>query len=142
MSHSHQGFEFFDHTADVGVRVTGRSLSELFVHAAQALVSLWVEDSPAHSTQQRPIALHADSVEGLLVAWLTQLIVWFDAGRFVPATYALTKISDTSLDANIAGELFDPKRHRCGVEVKGVTRHQFRVSQNPGGWEAILIFDV
>ena len=135
-------FEFFDHTADVGVLITGKTLAELFTHAACALVSLWVEDSPVHSTQQRPIVLQADSVEALLRAWLTQLILWFDSERFVPSTYTLNNVSPTFLQGNIGGELFDPKRHRCGVEVKGVTRHQFEVKRLNDHWEARLILDV
>ena len=43
---SGKGYEFFEHTADVGLHVSGVTLEDLFVHAAQGLFELLVEDSP------------------------------------------------------------------------------------------------
>ena len=36
---SHKGYEFFEHTADAGVRVYGKTLRELFVNAAAGLTA-------------------------------------------------------------------------------------------------------
>jgi len=137
------GFEFLDHTADVGLRATGASLSELFVHAARGLVALLAEDSAAAPAETRSVTITAESVEDLLSAWLTDVLVWFDAERFLPAAFRLDVVTDTVLRGQVDGERFDPERHVSGVEVKGVTRHQFLVGRTPdGGWEARIIFDV
>ena len=40
-----RGYEFFDHTADIGIRAQGSTLSELFVRMAQGLTELLAEDS-------------------------------------------------------------------------------------------------
>jgi len=136
------GYEFFEHTADVGMRVRGASLAELFIHAAQGLVALVAEDSAIRPTESRPVALAASSVEELLQAWLTEFIVWFDVECFLPGAYELEAVSATSLRGRVRGERFDPARHTHGTEVKGVTRHQFRVEKADGHWEAQLIFDV
>ena len=137
-----KGHEFFEHTADVGMRAWGATLAGLFVHAAQGLVALVAEDSAIQPTESRPVALSASSVEELLQTWLTELLVWFDAERFLPGAYDLEAISATSLRGHVQGERFDPARHTHGTEVKGVTRHQFRVEQRNGRWEATVIFDV
>jgi len=39
MSH----YKLFDHTADIGVEVTGRTRKELFVNAAEALFDIMLE---------------------------------------------------------------------------------------------------
>ena len=137
-----KGYEFFEHTADVGMHAWGGSLAELFAHAAQGLVALVAEDSAIRPAEARTVRLGAPSVESLLHAWLTELLMWFDTDRFLPAEYALGSVSATALEGEVRGERFDPARHTYGTEVKGVTRHQFRVEQRDGKWEATLIFDV
>ncbi|MBI2105012.1 MAG: archease [Candidatus Omnitrophica bacterium] len=136
------GYEFFEHTADVGMRASGGSLAELFAHAARGLVALVAEDSAIRPAETRAVRLRAASVEALLRAWLSELLMWFDTDRFLPAEYALGAVSATALEGEVRGERFDPARHTYGTEVKGVTRHQFRVEQRDGGWTANVIFDV
>lgn len=136
------GYEFFEHTADVGMVATGETLEELLVHCAQGLVRLIAEESAVEPKESRLVELHARSAEALLREWLTQLIVWFDAERFLPSRYELSSVSATVLRGRVSGEQFDPSRHVHGVEVKGVTRHQFLVEQRGGRWHARLIFDV
>ena len=137
-----KGYEFFEHTADVGMRAWGATLAELFIHAAQGLVALVAEDSAIRPTESRPVTLSASSIEELLQAWLTELLVWFDAEGFLPGAYDLESVNATALRGRIQGERFDPAQHTHGTEVKGITRHQFRVEQINGRWEARLIFDV
>lgn len=135
-------YEFFEHTADTGLRAYGRTLEELFVNAARGLVELLVENSPVAGTEPRMIALSASSVDQLLQKWLKELLFWFATERFLPASFHLDTVTETEVRGRIAGERFDPRRHAQGTEVKGVTYHQFRVEQMPEGWEASVIFDV
>ncbi|MBI3292466.1 MAG: archease [Elusimicrobia bacterium] len=139
---SDKGYEFFEHTADVGLRAYGATLEELFVHAAQGLITLLVEDSSISPKEVRPITLDADSVEELFRMWLKELLFWFNTDRFLPGTYQLDEITGASLRARLTGERFDPSRHLHGVEVKGVTYHELSVRPVNGGWEARVIFDV
>ena len=137
-----KGYEFFEHTADVGMRASGGSLAELFAHAARGLVALVAEDSALRPVETRAVRLRAASVEKLLHAWLSELLMWFDTDRFLPVDYALGPVSSTALQGEVRGERFDPARHIYGTEVKGVTRHQFQVEQRNGRWTATIIFDV
>ena len=138
---SEKGYEFFDHTADVGLRVWGGSLEELFTRAGQALTTLLVEDSTVAATQERSVALSASSVDSLLRVWLSELLVWFSTDHFLAGGYAL-KVTPTQLSGRVQGERFDASRHLCGTEVKGVTRHQLSVTQEAGRWTAQVILDV
>ncbi len=137
-----QGYEFFEHTADVGMRVYGASLRELFAYAAKGLTTLWVESSSIASSETRPITLTADSVEELFGAWLKELLFWFATDRFLPAEAAFETVTPTQLTGRVSGERFDPARHAAGTEVKGLTYHQFEIKHIANGWEARVIFDV
>ena len=139
---SDKGYRFFDHTADVGLTATGKTMGELFTHAAQGLVELLVGESQIASQDTRTIQLQASSVEELLAAWLKELLYWFSTDRFLPAVYQLDEAGRTELRGRIIGETFNPVRHAPGTEVKGITRHQFTVTETPDGWAARIIFDV
>ena len=137
-----QGYEFFEHTADTGVKVYGKRLEDLFIHAAQGLVAVLVEDSPIAVSESRLIGLSGASVEALLHAWLRELLFWFSAERFLPGDFHFDVLTETELRGRIVGERFDPARHQQGTEVKGVTYHRFHVARTPDGWEAEVIVDV
>ena len=71
-------FAVFEHTADVGMRVTAASVEQLFGDAGRAVASLIVENVDAIELRQRvAIELEAEDVEGLFVDWLRE----YNAGR-------------------------------------------------------------
>jgi SHS2 domain-containing protein len=136
------GYEFFEHTADVGIRARGETLSELLVQLARGLTELIAEDSRLQPRQQRPISLKADGPDALALAWLQELLFWFSTDRFLPVDYALEEVTDTSLRGEVRGELFDLSRHVQGREVKAITRHLLRVERRNGLWHGQVIVDI
>lgn len=137
-----KGYEFFEHTADVGVRAHGASLRELFIHMAQGLTELLVEDSRLEACVTRSIQVNADTVEELLLFWLKELLFWFSTERFLPVEYVLEDVSLTVLRGHVRGEMFDLSRHVPGREVKAITRHFLEVRQQDGQWHAQVIVDI
>ncbi len=135
-------YEFFEHTADVGLRAHGATLPELFHHAAQGLTVLLVEDSPIQPTETRPMTLHAASVDALLRLWLSDLLFWCMTERFLYAGAEFQTLTATDLYATVSGERYDPARHAQGTEIKGITYHQLAVRHAAAGWDAKLILDV
>ena len=136
------GHEFFSHTADVGLRAAGGTLTELFVHMAQGLVELIAEDSRLESRTTRTISLTAADTESLLVAWLSELLFWFSTDRFLPVAYPALQIAGTKVTATVRGDRFDPARHVQGREVKAITRHAANVTQRQSEWLAEVIVDI
>ena len=137
-----QGYEFFDHTADVGVRLRGGTLQALFSHAMAALTQLIAENSSLESSEERVVELKASDASTLLLSWLQELLFWFSTDRFLPASCIFGTLTPMGLRAHVRGERFDPARHVFGTEVKGITRHALDVQQTPEGWEGTVIFDV
>ena len=135
-------YEFFDHTADVGLRASGATLAELFTRMAQGLTELIAEDSPLQPASSRSIRLTADSAEALLLAWLQELLFWFSTERFLPVQYELDEVSPTTLSGRVRGDTFDPSRHVQGREVKAITRHLLKVQQRNGTWYGQVIVDI
>ena len=137
-----RGYEFFDHTADVGIRAEGATLAELCVQLARGLVELIAEDSRLAARESRTIELTAEDAESLVLAWLKELLFQFSSERFLPVEYALAEVTPTTLRGTIHGERFDPARHVQGREVKAITQHQFSVEQRNGRWHGQVIVDI
>ena len=135
------GYEFFDHTADIGIKAQGTTLAELFVHLAQGLVELIAEDSALKPQHARKIQLFADDAESLLLAWLQELLFWFSTDRFVPVDYRI-EVTPTTVGGEVRGDTFDPARHPQGREVKAITRHLLQVQRHSGGWSGQVIVDI
>ena len=137
-----KSYKFFDHTADIGIKAQGATLAELFVAMAQGVTELIAEDSALEATQTRVIELSAESTESLLLAWLKELLFWFSSDGFLPARYELDAVTPTTLRGRITGDTFDLARHVQGREVKAITRHQLRVSQQHTIWQGQVIVDI
>ncbi|MFN3929620.1 MAG: archease, partial [Thermoflexus sp.] len=65
-------FEEIPHTADWAIRAYGRSLPELFAHAAIGMYSLLTDLEALGESERREVQVEAASPEGLLVAWLNE----------------------------------------------------------------------
>lgn len=141
-------FTVFDHTADVGLEVRGRTLEDLLETAARAVFDQMLEDWPDKVETIEDVratalpALAADTAE-LLVVWLQELLFRFETARLVPLTYAFEGIGRGEVRATVGFGRFEPGRHRTRLEVKAVTYHELDVHQEPDGtWSARLILDV
>ena len=130
-------FELLEHTADIGFRVWGSTLEELFENAAAALVS-FAEPAPAGGSGMA-VELEAEDIESLLVAWLSEVLFLLDSGTLVPSSFAVESVEPRRLRARVAGSA-GPAQWR--LIVKAVTYHQIEVAQRGGRWEATVYLDV
>ncbi len=135
-------YEFFDHTADIGIRAEAPTLPALFMAMARGLTELIAEDSALQPRQQRTIELEAADVSGLLLVWLKELLFWFSTERFLPVEYPLREVTTTHLQGVVRGDTFSPARDVQGREVKAITRHGLNVEQRNGVWHAEVIVDI
>ena len=137
-------FEVFEHTADIGVHVTGASLEQLFADAGRVVAALIVENPDEIAARQTvTIELEAENLEGLFVDWLSELIYRFEGEQMLFGEFAISIGGDRRrLRAECRGEPVDWGRHQPDHELKAVTYHQLRVAPTPAGWEASVIFDI
>ena len=135
-------FEEFEHDADIGLRVRGTTMKDLFENAAQGMIELMLD--PASVQPQREVELLAigDDDEMLLVAWLSEILFAFDADRFAPCTAVVDSIENGKVRGRLRGEPFQESRHRVRHLIKAVTYHNLKVEQTGGGCRVGVIFDV
>ena len=132
-------FVIIDHTADWALRVYGRTLADLFIHAAQGMASLMVADLEAVGQQERlEIELDAYDTESLLVDWLTELAYWAETEQRVGRVFEITDLSPTHLSATVYGG----KAKELQKHIKAVTFHNLEIIETADGLEVTIVFDV
>lgn len=134
-------FETVDHTADLALVVQGRTLSDLFRHAAEGLMAQLVHpDVPRRRRTRRRWTLTAPTVEDLLVAWLRELLFAQDVEglAFMDFTVAVTDETNLTAAATAADRLPDEPL----TDIKAVTYHDLEVVRVDDRFQVKLVFDL
>lgn len=136
-------YEIIEHTADVGLRIYGKDLKELFAHAAIGLGDLMTDISKVSIKEEQRIQLKGEDVGDLLLKWLREILFLFSAQHKIFKEVTFHQLTEKELDATVKGEIFNPAIHDQKCEVKAVTYHQFKLErQKTGTWIAEVIFDI
>jgi len=88
------------------------------------------------------VTAQGESLEGLMVAWLNELIFRFDTYGFIARRIEIHAVDSRLVTATLRGEEFDPDRHSGKVLIKAATYHKLKVDRKGDHWEAEVIFDI
>ncbi|GIW70769.1 MAG: archease [Planctomycetota bacterium] len=138
------GYEPIEHTADLGLRVWGSTLAELFTEAAAGMCELMWDRARVRPERRRRLEVEADDLEGLLVGWLSEINFQHVTNEEVYARAVVQQldVERCRLVGELAGEPIDPSRHRIHTEIKAVTYHDLAIERTDDGYEARIVFDV
>lgn len=141
-------FEYLEDiaTADVAFRAWGKTPEEMFASAAEATVSVMIQDiGSVQEKIKRPVLLVSDSLDMLLFQYLQEIIFFKDAQTLIlkPAEIRIQPaVNGFQLRGEWQGESLDAARHKPQVDVKAVTLHRFAVCQKNDRWEATVVLDI
>jgi SHS2 domain-containing protein len=142
-------YTFFDHTADIGVEIFGRTKKELFANAVQALFDILIENNNYESKETQGTkewrkirTVEGADVEDLLINFLRELLYLFNGTGWVVDHCLVIECSNKRLVAQLIGEPYNQKKYLIKTEIKAVTYHGLSVVKNTSGWKARVIFDV
>lgn len=136
-------FEFFEHTADIGAHIYGRTPAELFENAARAMYEALGQLQKSGASIQKSVELEAATREDLLHDWLAELLYEVEANHVLYDDFTFLHLDSQKLKATLRGGTIDFTRSQTNEEIKAITYHQLRVESLPDGtWRATVIFDV
>ena len=134
-------YELVDISGDVGIRVWGQDLEELFENAARGMSELITDVSALPESERREVHVVAESNEDLLVQWLNELVFLCDTYNYIGKRFSL-RIINKKLKAEITGGTFDPSTSESRLLIKAATYHDLSLSKTNSHWEATVIFDI
>lgn len=145
MSHA---FQFLDDvaTADLAFEASGNSLQELFQGATCAVIEALADPTTVGSTWRQVIERTDEDPAELLFDWLSDLVYWKDAAGvvFSRSELALTRQDQGSwkLTGLLYGEPVNGSTQTLKADVKGITKHLYRLLQKGEQWMVRVVLDV
>ncbi|GBD09385.1 Protein archease [Candidatus Thermoflexus japonica] len=140
-------FEEIPHTADWAIRAYGRTLPELFANAAMGMYSLLVDLDALGESERREVEVEAASPEGLLVAWLNELVYYTEREhlafkRFEIHELRLPDPGDPDSLGRLRASAYGERAREMRKYIKAVTYHNVAIQQEDGRYRVELVFDV
>jgi SHS2 domain-containing protein len=120
-------FEPVDHTADLAFIARGRSLAELFTHAAEGMVAFLYDRATVLPSEEERIEATGEDAEELLVAWLQEILYRHEMRRRVYRDFRIESVAPPRLVASARGESLDPARHEILAQIKAATYHDLAI---------------
>ncbi len=142
MSRRPPDYTLLDHTADLGIKVRGIDLKDLFETAARALMHLMVKGQSPSTPTSMKISLSGEDLADLMVRWLGEILYLFEGENLVVTSTHMDALSSSHLEATLETVPFEPEIHEILSEIKAVTYHQIEVTEKGNAWEARVIFDM
>ncbi len=134
-------YSLIDHTADLGFEVLAESFPKLMEQSALALFSIITEMDNVREVQNLRVEILTGTPEDNLRYWLEELLYRFNSTDTLFSNFSVSE-EDDRLVGTASGEVFAKERHTIHTEIKGITYHQFEVTETADGWKARVILDV
>jgi SHS2 domain-containing protein len=135
-------YEFFDHTADMGIRVRAPTLPGLILPAGEALYAVIGQLLGRGDTKAIGFDFVGDDAAGLLRDYLAELLTLVERDARVVAAADVTAFTDDRLTVTAHTRALDNQRSVFHREVKAITYHELDIRTIPGGLEATFIVDI
>jgi len=138
---SNKDYEILEHTADIGIRISGKSITEIFwkaIHATVDLLSGGIEIKPRI---ERGFTTKEENRETALVSVLEEIIYFFEKELFLPSVCSVNIVKDR-YEINMKGNIVSAEDLKNGTEIKAVTYHRLEIKEIEGGFQATVIFDI
>jgi len=127
MDSSSTPFTFLDHTADLGITVTGSDLRDLFERAAHSMMQIMIEERPAGKTSSLQLSVNGEDYADLMVRWLGEILYLFQGEGKVVTCTEISSITQSHINSTLQTVPFNPKQHEVLAEIKAVTYHRIEV---------------
>jgi SHS2 domain-containing protein len=135
-------FKILEHPSDLGIEAIGSSMQQVFRNAAFGLMSVIAGPSKIKLLEKHQIILTANDLESLLVRWLSEVLYFYDAEKFLTGEIEFVTLNDSQLKATIVGETYKPALHTLKLDVKAVTYHHLSIVNRRGKYTAKVFLDI
>jgi SHS2 domain-containing protein len=126
-----------EHTADWELEVWAESLDGLMVEACRGMYELMGVEVCSENRRHYRLELGAGDREGLLVAFLNELLYLLESEDLAFDGFLLA-VDENRLDARLEGGAVTAR----GKEIKAVTFHRMAVRDVGPGLRTRIVFDV
>ena len=138
-------FEILEHTADIGIAAYGKTKREVFINTARGMFEIIAgETNNLKENFCDKIKLEADNLEGLLFAWLNELLYISETKLVILNKFEIKDLSNNKIGAEVKGTKINRLNCKIKKEIKAVTYYRLEIKKDEksGLWRAQVIFDI
>lgn len=133
-------FKILPHTADVRLKVIGKTKEELFKNALAGMAKILKKTAKEKKPIKTKINIQSPDINSLLVDFLSEVLYQSQINHVIYGGAKFSKFSDNELEAEIFGFKID----EFDEDIKAVTYHELNIKKSPANdfFETIVIFDI
>ena len=120
----------------------GRTLEELFGNLALGMFGVVTDVTAVQPMASIPILAQAETLEALLVAWLTELLHAAARDQLLFMNCRVHQVTPTAVSGEATGEVLDPARHTVSRTLKSVACDESGVRHLGDQWVAQVTFAI
>jgi len=134
-------FEYFDVTADIGVKVWGVTINEIFENTAIAVTSLMLDPLKIGKKIVKEVFIEGNDLSSLLINWITELLIIRDSEGILFASFEVDVSKDgKSLNAKNYGDYF--MGTNLEMDIKAITYSLFKLEKIDGHYFLQFVLDI
>ncbi len=138
-------FDFYSlegHTADLCLKVTGKSLEVLFENSAIALVDLIIPVEGLKPSRTMDVTVSGEDITDVMVNFLREILYLINGKGLAPCRIKIERLLHTKFEAKVGVDETGLAQQGMIQEIKAVTYHDAAVEHKDGLWQARFIMDV
>lgn len=123
-------FETTEHTADIGIKATGKNLSKALSDLALGMFSIITCVDKIEVKECFEIEVGAGDLETLVFNWLDELLYQHQTNNFLFKDFLIKEANEKSIISRCCGEKYDEQKHAAKSEIKAVTFYGLKVKKD------------
>ena len=136
------GYKFLEHTADLKVSVSEKTMEKSFASSALALKEAICGKIKVKSLIKKKIKVSGKDYESLLYNFLEEFLYLIDAKGFLLSKIDKLKISGFELEAEVSGDKSSNYKSQFSNDVKAITYNEMFVRVNKEKCDIQFVLDV
>ncbi len=138
-------YKFIDHTADLGIEITGSSKKELFEAGVEGMMDIICERKKLKENYYIELDIEGETDEELLFNLLKKVMDMIYLDSFLCKRCKIIDKRENKLKALCYGEKFKDEyipEDKIKKEIKAITYHNLEIKKSDNKYKTVIIFDV
>lgn len=125
-------YEYFNTTADIGLKAYGETLTEAFENAGLAIFNIISDTDGIDAVREIEFEITSEDEVSLLYDYLEELLFYHETEFMLFSQFNVQIDENLTLKAKIKGEEINWDKHERKSEIKAITFHKMAIRKDDG----------
>ena len=125
-------YEYFNTTADIGLKAYGETLTEAFENAGLAIFNIISDTDGIDAVREIEFEITSEDEVSLLYDYLEELLFYHETEFMLFSEFIVEIDENLTLKAKIRGDEINWDKHERKSEIKAITFHKMAIRKDDG----------